>query len=505
MATLLRYLQPVRTAASPSAKEAAAVDYRPIAAEAREAQALWAARPVRERLRAVRALRHRAAAKALDLVRAAGRGGERPEAEVLSSEVIPLLDAFRFLEREAAHLLSPRRLASEGRPFWLSGVDAEVRREPLGVVLIVAPSNYPLFLPGVQAVQALTAGNAVLWKPGRGGLPAARVFAGLAAGSGIDPRLLTVLPEEPGAARAALAARMDKVLLTGSAATGRAVLAELAGRLVPATVELSGCDALFVLPGADLDRVARAVRFGLSLNAGATCIAPRRVFVPRAVAGELAGRIAELAAALPAVALDPEVACRARVLAAGALEGGARLLAGSLEPADGFLPLVVADALPTMGLLQEDLFAPVVSLVSVGDVDEALADDALCPYALGVSIFGPESEARGVAGRVRAGVVVINDVIVPTADPRLPFGGRGESGFGVTRGAEGLLELTVPKVVAVRRGRRLPHLQERHPEDAALFHAYLTLTHAGGLRARLRGAAGLLRALVRRGRRGRGA
>ena len=83
---------------------------------------------------------------------------------------------------------------------------------------------------------------------------------------------------------------------------------------------------------------------------------------------------------------------------------------------------------------------------------------------------------------MRAGVVVINDVIVPTADPRLPFGGRGRSGFGVTRGAEGLLELTVPKVVAVRRGRRLFHLEAPHPGDAELFRAYLNLTHAGGSR-----------------------
>jgi hypothetical protein len=95
-------------------------------------------------------------------------------------------------------------------------------------------------------------------------------------------------------------------------------------------------------------------------------------------------------------------------------------------------------------------------------------------------------------------VVVINDLIVPTADPRLPFGGRGESGFGVTRGAEGLLELTALKVVAVRRGWRLFHLEDPHPGDADLFRAYLTLTHAAGPRARLRGAVDLARALARR-------
>ncbi|MEO6195190.1 MAG: aldehyde dehydrogenase family protein [Thermoanaerobaculia bacterium] len=405
-------------------------------AASRAVQAAWATWSLGERLRTLTAIRHGLAANAAGLARAAGGGAGRPEAEVLSSEVVPLADACRFLEREAPRLLATRRLGSHGRPAWLSGVEAEVRREPLGLVLVIAPSNYPLFLPGVQTLQALAAGNAVLWKPGRGGAAAAAAFATVAAGAGLPAGVLSILPEDPEAARRAIAAGVDKVLLTGSAATGREVLAELAQRLVPATMELSGCDALFVLPGADLDRVARAVRFGLTLNGGATCIAPRRVFVPHALAPELKKRI-------------------------GAPPG----------------PLMITP---------------------VSDLDEALDAAALLPYALGASIFGPEEAAVALAAKVRAGVVVINDLIVPTADPRLPFGGRGESGFGVTRGAEGLLEMTVTKVVAVRRGRGLFHLETPHPGDAELFLAYLNLTHAGGLRARLQGAVDLARALMRR-------
>jgi len=405
-------------------------------AASRAVQAAWAGWSLGERLRTLAAIRHGIAANAAGLARAAGGGAGRPEAEVLSSEVVPLADACRFLEREAPRLLATRLLGSHGQPAWLSGVEAEVRREPLGLVLVIAPSNYRLFLPGVQTLQALAAGNAVLWKPGRGGSAAAAAFAAVAAGAGLPAGVLSILPEDPEAARRAIAAGVDKVLLTGSAATGRAVLAELAQRLVPATMELSGCDALFVLPGADLDRIARAVRFGLTLNGGATCIAPRRVFVPRALARELEERI-------------------------------------GVPPG----PLMITP---------------------VSDLDEALDAAALLPYALGASIFGPEEAAVALAARVRAGVVVINDLIVPTADPRLPFGGRGESGFGVTRGAEGLLELTVTKVVAVRRGRRLFHLEAPHPGDAELFRAYLNLTHAGGLKARLRGAVDLARALTRR-------
>jgi len=406
--------------------------------EARQAQGKWAARPLRQRLRVVRALRHRIAAAAHEL---AAVRADRPESEVLSAEIVPLAEACRFLEREAPRLLASRKLGADGRPAWLAGVDAEVRREPLGVFLVIAPSNNPLFLPGVQAAQALAAGNAVLWKPGRDGLAAARAFAELVAAAGLPPGLLTVLPEHPGAARDAIAAGVDKVLLTGSAATGREVLADLAPRLTPATMELSGCDALFVLPGADLDRVARAVRFGLTLNGGATCIAPRRIFVPHALAP--------------------------------ALEKNLRRL-------------------------DEDLSLSEVSVVPVAGPEEALRAAAASPYALGASIFGPEEAAVAFAAKVRAGSVVVNDVIVPTADPRLPFGGRGESGFGVTRGAEGLLEMTVLKTVSVRRGKRLPHLEEPHPLDADLFRAYLTLAHAGGLRARLRGAADLMRSLLRR-------
>jgi acyl-CoA reductase-like NAD-dependent aldehyde dehydrogenase len=492
-------LHAVPSLAAPEPAEGAGVDLAREADRARQAQAAWAARSLAERLGMLRTLRHRLAADPAALVAAAA--GARPEAEVLTSEVLPLAEACRFLEREAEAVLAPRRLGSEGRPAWLGRVETEVRRVPLGLVLILAPTNYPLFLPGVQALQALAAGNAVLWKPGRGGDGAARAFAALAVAAGLDERLLRVLPEDPEAGRAALAAGPDKVFLTGSAATGRQVLAALAPRLIPATMELSGCDALFVLPAAgpaDLGRVARAIAFSLRLNGGATCIAPRRVFVPRRLAADLERRLEEAAGRLPAVVLPEDTAARLRSLLDGALQTGARKVTGGFAEGGSFRPLVLADVLPSARILREDLFAPVVSLVPVADLDEALKEAALCPYALGASVFGPEAAARAAADRVRAGVVLVNDVIVPTADPRLPFGGRGESGFGVTRGAEGLLEMTAVQTVAVRRGHFLPHLDEPQPGDGELFRGYLAFAHGGGIGPRLRGLLGLLRAAARR-------
>ena len=120
-----------------------------------------------------------------------------------------------------------------------------------------------------------------------------------------------------------------------------------------------------------------------------------------------------------------------------------------------------------------------------------------CPYALGASVFGDGGEAQSVAARLDVGVVTINDLIVPTADPRLPFGGRGESGFGVTRGAEGLLEMTRPKVISKRRGKWLPHLDAPTEADDDILSGLLDFSYSSGFRSRLRG----LRKLISSARR----
>lgn len=414
----------------------------------------------------------------------ATRPGRSP-AESLSAEILPLAEACRFLEREAVALLAPRRLGTRGRPVWLFGITAEVRREPFGTILIVGPSNYPLLLPGVQALQALTAGNAVLVKPAPGCSAPMERLAGWLEEAGLPDGLFQVLDESPQAVADAVAAGIGKVVLTGSADTGRAVAGQLADALVPSAMELSGNDAVFVLPGADLGTVARALAFGLRLNGSATCIAPRRVFVPRAQAAALEDALTNSVAAIPPAVVPLPVRRRLVGLVRAAVAEGARPVGSLPDDADpAMAPLIVADARPGMALLREELFAPILSLVPVRDMEEALDAAARSPYALGASVFGPEDAACALAGRLDAGTVTVNDLIVPTADPRLPFGGRRDSGWGVTRGAEGLLEMTQVKTVSVRRGRRLPHTDPPRDGDAALMLAALRLLHGGpGARA----------------------
>lgn len=470
----------------------------PVAA-ARQVQPQWARVPLSDRLAVVRRFRQRLAETGLEIAATVATPQRRGTTETMTAEVLPLLDACRFLERTASGLLAPRRLGSRRRPLWLAGSQVELRREPFGVVLVIGPSNYPILLPGVQAIQALVAGNAVVLKPGAGGGAAARRLATELESAGLPPGVLQVLGEERSAATAAIDAGVDKVVLTGAATTGRAVLEQLAQRATPAVMELSGCDPVLVLENADLDLATAALGFGLSLNSSFTCIAPRRVYVHRDLREAFEERLIEVVRDIPATPLPPGAEENIADLIDRALAAGARLIAGERPRAGSMAPILLGDPPRGSEILAADIAAPVLSLITVGSSDEAVALAADCPYKLGAAIFGDTEEARALARQLPAGVVIINDLIVPTADPRVPFGGRGESGFGVTRGAEGLLEMTVLKSVIHRRDKFRPHYDPPRVGDDRLFAAYAHAVHGRGLIERLRSLTDLARRGLARG------
>lgn len=404
-------------------------------AKTRAAQSHWALQPIAYRLGLIRELRQLIAANAETLAIAAAAVSDRPVAEKLVSEVLPLADACRWLERNAARALASRRYGKSERPFWLQGVSFEVQRQPFGVVLVIGPGNYPLFLPAVHSLHALAAGNAVLLKPAPGTRSLALIFAKLARAAGLDPALLTILPEHVEAAHDAIADGVDKVIFTGSSENGRDVLARLAATNTPAVMELSGEDAVIVFADADVDLVVRALKFGARLNDGATCIAPRRLVVEQSIADDLRIQLARV------------------------------------------------------GMTQ-------LPLNTFRDKEGALDCIHSASFALGASIFSRDiTRARTLAARIKTGFVLINDLIVPAADPRMPFGGVKASGFGSTRGNDGLLEMTFPHVVAVNRGNSHRHFDETGAADARLFSSYIRAAHGRG-RERFGAIVDLVRELI---------
>lgn len=470
-----------------------------VVAAARAAQGAWAERPIAERLRPIAALRRSIAADPFGWAEAIVTPYDRTRAESLAAECLPLADACGWLEGRAAKALEPRRSGG-----WWKGVSLRVERKPLGVVLVIGAGNYPLFLLAVPAIQALAAGNAVLLKPSpaAGGL-AAKLRDTLVAG-GLDPRLAVVLDDTAEAAQQAIAAGVDHIVATGSSATGRAVARAAAERLTPCTLECSGSDAVVVLPGADLERVASCVSWGLTLNGGATCIGPRRLI---AVAdGSVGERVVDRLDGSRTWSVPAAVAEGVRRVVGAEIDSGARVVSpegldrAALDAACDArrLPaIVLASGQPPSGLAQNDLFAPVLSLEIARDEDEAVRLANASPFALGASVFGPGESAVRVAKRLRAGCVTVNDVIAPTADPDVPFGGAGESGYGVTRGAEGLLAMTRPQAIVTRRGRWLPHLDKPTPELDEIAAGLIQSRHAAGVAARFSGIKRLLAAAMK--------
>ena len=463
------------------------------AAAAKESQRRWAAKPLRERLRVLRAARHALAMRAGDLAEAISPLLARSRSDTLLAEVFPLLDACKFLEREASRILKTRRLGVRGRPLWLSGVWAEVHREPVGHILVIGPANFPLFVPGTQVLQALAAGNAVTWKPGGGGGKIAELVATILSDAGLPSGVLRVTDESIEAGRDAVSSGADKVVFTGSPAVGRAILRELAENQTPAVMELSGADAIVVLPSADLQRAAKAVAFGLRLNGSAVCMSPRRLFASAATLTVLRPILHAELSKVPPVALSQTMGLLLRELLDDATREGANVW-GEFDPARQS-PLLVDHAEATMAIARSDFFAPVLSLIEVPSTMSVPESHAQSPFGLTAAIFGNEVEARSLASALRAGTVLINDVIAPTADPRVAFGGRGASGYGVTRGAEGLLEMTAIKMLLVQRGRSTWYMDPTRDADAPMFEAAIRVLHGRAWRERLTAVASVLKSV----------
>ncbi|MFJ4640944.1 aldehyde dehydrogenase family protein [Streptomyces hygroscopicus] len=398
------------------------------------------------------------------------RAAVEPMAELLTREQGKPLKHARAEVRLAAdwfahtaHLvLAPRRLVDE------PGVEVCLERVPHGVVAAIAPSNYPVLLAICKIAPALLAGNTVVLKPSPdtplsslmmgellGEVLPAGTFAVVGGGTELGARL-TVHP----------AVRL--VSFTGSVDTGRAIARQAAADLKRIVLELGGNDPAVVLPGADVDAVARELFARSMTNSGQFCAAVKRVYVHRTQRRRLAEAMADLAGAAmvgdgldPATEYGPLVSRAQRDRVAGmvdeAVRAGARVLAGGHvpdRPGHFYPPTVVTDLPSRSRLEEEEQFGPVVPVIAYDDPREAIDRADASPYGLGCSLWGDEDRARALAGRPRCGTVWLNT----HGDLRhdVPFGGHRHSGIGVEYGPWGLHEYTQLKVhhIALRQADR---------------------------------------------------
>ncbi len=452
----------------------------------------WSDVPIRERCRRVAAAAAGVVARTDEFLEISRSPQRKDDVETLTSELFPFCDALRYIRQQGSKVLAPREVGWLGRPLWMWGHRARVERVAHGTVLVIGTWNYPILLPGIQTAQALAAGNQVLVKPAPGTEQVTASWIACLHNSGVPTSSLCQLDPSPQSAIDAIDQGIDLVVLTGSAETGSKVAAQTAKTLTPTVMELSGCDAVVVADTADIERACDAIVFGLTINSGATCIGPRRIVATDRVADELISRLSKRLSDTSTLPIHPSAIPGVIDQLNVARDQGAVAVVGVIDPdairSDAAIKPVVLDQVKAdMSIANSDIFAPVVSMIRIARLEQAADIVNQCNYRLGVSIFASQGEAQGLARGMDVGCVTINDMIVPTVDPRLPFGGCGRSGFGVTRGKEGLLAMTRPKVTTVRRGKWLPHLEPRNTGDRQTLKAALQLTHGGNWSSRFGG------------------
>lgn len=409
----------------------------------------------------------------------------KPAAETTLAELLPLLASIAWHRRAIRRELSPRRLG--GAAWWQRGDRVWVERAPVGRVLIIATWNYPLQLLGIQFVQSIAAGNETWVKPSERSPRSQALLVGIAQDAmtevGIPRETLRLAPADRSeGARLVRDGRFDHIVFTGSTSVGRSIAEVAATTLTPTTLELSGQDSAIVCADADVRLAARSIWQAMTMNAGQTCMAPRRVLVVRSAYRAFLAELAPLAAAArPLRLIDEAAALRSFDVAADAVAGGGRSLSGIIERPIGasLRPLAIVDAPRTGELYRGEHFGPVIAIASVEDFDEALALHAGVGQALSTSVYTRSPQAvRARAGDVGSSFVTINDCVRPTAHPAASIVGRGASGWGASRGRSGLLALS-REVTVTSRGLFTPPPEMPSPSLLAWIRRFAGLPAPG--------------------------
>lgn len=441
-------------------------------ARARAAQPAWSNLSFRERGRIVLKARQFMLNDSEEIALLISKETGKPATEALSMEIVPTLDAMHYFAHASEGLLQPQKI--DIGQYGMMGRSSSIVFKPLGVVGIISPWNFPLATPADEIVMALMAGNAVVLKPSELTPLIAMKIGELFSRAGLPEGVLEIVTGDGTAGAVLIDARVDKIMFTGSVATGKRVATAAAQYLTPVVLELGGKDPMIVLEDANLENAARAAVWGAFANAGQACASVERCYVQASIAPAFIERIAELTRQLKqglGSDLDVDVGAMTNERQLQIVEDhvndakrrGAKILTGGRRPPnlDGYFyePTVLIDVDHHMTIMRDETFGPVLPVMTFNTEDEAiqLANDS--PYGLTASVWTRNiSKGRRLAERIEAGTVMVNEVVYTHGIAQTPWGGVKDSGYGRTHGRMGLLELVSAQHVHVNRLSFLPDL-----------------------------------------------
>jgi acyl-CoA reductase-like NAD-dependent aldehyde dehydrogenase len=471
---------------------------------AKFAQSKWARQPISHRVAVIRRFAQILAARQNEVAELISAEAGKPSVEALTSEILVVLDAARFCAENVHKVLREEPLTL-GNPAMM-GKSARLIPEPVGVVGIIAPWNYPFSIPAVDSLSALVVGNGVVLKPSELTPACGHKLQTLLIEAGLPAGLFQVVDGFGETGSAVVSGGVDKLIFTGSVSTGRRVAAACAERLVPCVLELGGKDAMLVLEDADVDVASSAAVWGSMMNAGQTCISVERCLVHRSIYCEFLDACVDKVRKLrvgvgsdPHTDVGPMISTRQLEIVErqviSAVEHGAHAVCGGHRLPDlgpnFFSPTIMIDIPAEASLWCEETFGPVLAIGVFDSEADAIARANDSEFGLSASVW-TRNKLRGeqVARQIQAGAVLVNDLLTSFGISEAPHGGVKASGIGRTHGMFGMREMVRQKFVSVEKLTSMKQLwwYNYTPELRSQMSGFVDFLFGRGLIARWKGA-----------------
>lgn len=438
---------------------------------AREAFSKWRSTSFADRKRLIMSAREVILAEVDEIAHLISSESGKPFGEAISMEIAPVLDLMQYFARNAEKLLKPRRVGIG--LYGLLGRTSKIVYQPLGVVGIIPAWNYPFSIPLGETVMSLMAGNTVVLKPSEltplVGLKIGEIFAQAGFPAGVV-QVVTGARETGGAL---VDAAPDKIMFTGSVATGKKIAEAAAKNLTSVVLELGGKDPMVVFADANLELASAAAVWGAFCNSGQSCSSVERLYIEESAAEQFTRLVVEKTRRLRQGEGDKETVSVGAMSSERQMEivedhvenfriSGAQILTGGERNPDlpgglFYEPTVISGASNDMRAMQAETFGPTLPIATFRTEDEAvkLANDS--EFGLTASVWTRDmAKGKRVAERIEAGSVCVNEVLYTHGIGQTPWGGFKHSGYGRTHGVEGLMELVQPQHIHVNHVSLLP-------------------------------------------------
>lgn len=482
-------------------------------AKARAAQVEWAKRPVAERCKQIGVLQAKLLERREKFTDAVVRESGKPRSEAIFADIFVSLDTAAYFAKKGPKLLRPESVPHHS--IAAKAKSGSLFYQPIGVVGIISSWNYPLAIPMSQIIAAVAAGNAVLCKTSDFTPACGALIEEVFRDAGFPANLVTVLQGSGEVGQALIEVRTDKVFFTGSVFTGRHVAEACARLLIPSVLELGGKDAMLVLADSNVDVASSAAVWGSFTNCGQVCLSVERLYVEEAISEAFIQRCVEKTQKLRVgpgsesttdvgPLIRPQHVQRMNELIGDAVQRGAKLLCGGRARPDigpnFYEPTILSGVNSSMKLFQDETFGPIMAIQVVKNAEEAVGAANASEFSLAASVWTADTaQAKNIAKRLRAGTVMINDVISGFAIAEAPHGGCGLSGWGRTHGDAGLMEMVNVKYIDVDRLPKTskPWWYRYGSELEQAADSFLQFEFSGKLVTRLRNARRAMKTMFR--------